>query len=101
MGDLDNGPVRRSLVVGNLALLQVQALVAGAVAGLASFGLGLLTRPESVGSYYECVYMTASSMVSASFSSAVLGVFMCALILICRRFNVNPGKIHTKLVYCC
>lgn len=93
MGDLDYGPVRRSLVIGNLALLQVQALLAGAVAGFASFALGLITRPNGVISYYECIYMTSSSMVSASFSSAVLGVFMCALILICRRFDVNPGKL--------
>ncbi|KAI8084783.1 uncharacterized protein BX664DRAFT_337779 [Halteromyces radiatus] len=97
MGDLDYGPVRRSLVIGNLALLQVQALIAGAVAGLASFALGLMTRPDSTSSYHECVYMTSSSMVSASFSSAILGVFMCALILICRRFNVNPDNIACPL----
>ncbi|SAM02658.1 hypothetical protein [Absidia glauca] len=97
MGDLDYGPVRRSLVIGNLALLQVQALLAGAVAGFASFALGLITRPNSVISYYECIYMTSSSMVSASFSSAVLGVFMCALILICRRFHVNPDNIACPL----
>ncbi|ORZ23096.1 hypothetical protein BCR42DRAFT_403964 [Absidia repens] len=97
MGDLDYGPVRRSLVIGNLALLQVQALVAGAMAGLASFALGLITRPDSISSYYESVYMTCSSMVSASFSSAILGVFMCALILICRHFQVNPDNIACPL----
>ncbi|ORX53087.1 MgtE-domain-containing protein [Hesseltinella vesiculosa] len=97
MGELDYGSSRKSLMLGNLALLQVQALVAGAIAGLASFALGVLTRPDTGGSYYESVYMTACSMVSASFSSAILGVFMCALILICRQYRINPDNIACPL----
>lgn len=93
LGELDYGPTRRSLIVGNLALLQVQSLVAGAIAGVSSFALGLITKPGSSTSYYEMMYMTASSMVSASFSSAILGIFMCALIIICRKFDVDPDNI--------
>lgn len=93
LGELDYGPTRRSLIVGNLALLQVQSLVAGAIAGVASFALGLITKPGSNSSYFEMMYMTASSMVSASFSAAVLGIFMCALILLCRKFDVDPDNI--------
>ncbi|KAI8070520.1 hypothetical protein BC940DRAFT_317832 [Gongronella butleri] len=97
LGELDYKPTRKQLILGNLALLQVQALVAGAIAGLASFALGLVTRPGSISSYYESIYMTSSSMVSASFSSAILGVFMCALILICRQFQINPDNIACPL----
>jgi solute carrier family 41 len=93
LGELDYGPTRRSLIVGNLALLQVQSLVAGAIAGVASFALGLITKPGSNTSYYEMMYMTASSMVSASFSSAILGIFMCALIILCRKFDIDPDNI--------
>ncbi|KAG2236087.1 hypothetical protein INT48_006103 [Thamnidium elegans] len=93
LGELDYGPTRRSLIVGNLALLQVQSLVSGAIAGVSSFALGLVTKPGSNNSYYEMIYMTSSSMVSASFSSAILGIFMCALILICRKFDVDPDNI--------
>ncbi|KAF1799222.1 hypothetical protein V8B55DRAFT_1448896 [Mucor lusitanicus] len=93
LGELDYGPTRRSLIVGNLALLQVQSLVAGAIAGVASFALGLITKPGSSTSYYEMMFMTSSAMVSASFSAGILGIFMCALILICRRFDVDPDNI--------
>lgn len=93
MGELDHGPTRRSLVIGNLALLQVQALVSGAIAGLASFALGLVTKPGgNASTYFECMYMTSSAMISAAASSAILGVFMCGLIILCRHLRVNPGK---------
>lgn len=84
-------------MIGNLALLQVQSLVSGAIAGVASFALGLITKPGSNTSYYEMIFMTSSSMVSASFSSGILGVFMCALILICRRFDIDPDNIACPL----
>ncbi|KAI9316998.1 hypothetical protein BX666DRAFT_2019089 [Dichotomocladium elegans] len=94
LGELDHGPTRRSLVVGNLALLQIQALVAGAVAGIASFALGLITKPGgNASTYYESMYMISSAMISAAVSSAVLGAFMCGLILLCRRLHVNPDNI--------
>lgn len=94
MGELDHGPTRRSLVIGNLALLQVQALISGAIAGLASFALGLVTKPGgNASTYFECMYMTSSAMISAAASSAILGVFMCGLIILCRHLRVNPGKV--------
>lgn len=93
MGELDYAPTRRSLIIGNLALLQVQSLVAGAIAGVSSFALGLVTKPGSNSSYYEMMYMTSSAMLSASLSAAILGVFMCALILICRRYDIDPDNI--------
>jgi solute carrier family 41 len=45
IGDLDLVSKRRSLILGNLSLLQVQALLVSAVAAVTSFGLGKITRP--------------------------------------------------------
>ncbi|KAI7868763.1 hypothetical protein BDF14DRAFT_1790621 [Spinellus fusiger] len=98
MGDLDSRRTRWPLMLGNLALLQVQALVAGAIAGVSSFGLGLITKPESSTSYYESMYMTSSALISASFSGTLLGVFMCGLILVCRVMDIDPDNIACPLV---
>src|ERR1700749_244880 len=41
-------------------------------------------------------------MSAASFSAFTLGSFMCTLIVICRRYNVNPGRansIHSPCLY--
>lgn len=39
------------------------------------------------------IYMTSSAMLSASLSGIILGVFMCTLILICRRYDIDPDNI--------
>lgn len=93
LGDLDNPASRRRLVIGNLALLQVQSLIAGCIAGLFSFVLGILVRPSNDAStYYESMLVISSSMLAASLSSLILGIFMCILIILSRRFNVDPGE---------
>ncbi|CAM0138482.1 hypothetical protein VKS41_007097 [Umbelopsis sp. WA50703] len=93
LGDLDNKTTRNALVWGNLSLLQVQALIAGSIAGLFSFILGLVTHPNDANSLPESMLMISSSMLSAAMSSFVLGVFMCALIIISRMFRINPDNI--------
>ncbi|KAG2218783.1 hypothetical protein INT45_000320 [Circinella minor] len=94
LGDLDHGPTRRSLVVGNLALLQVQALISGAIAGVGAFVLGLINNlgGDSV-TYFESMYIISSSMISATASGAILGIFMCGLILLCRKLKVDPDNV--------
>jgi solute carrier family 41 len=111
---------RRSLIFGNLALLQVQALLVSFISGLLAFILGTLSRngvhhalqhpihnPSSMnnaiaggldvteelrGGYFEVLLVLCVSMLGTSLSSAVLGSFMCALVVLCRRFRVNPGE---------
>ncbi|KAI9487947.1 hypothetical protein BDB00DRAFT_885013 [Zychaea mexicana] len=94
LGDLDHGPTRRSLVTGNLSLLQVQALVAGAIAGVAAFVLGLISKPGgNSATYFESMYMISSSMISAAVSGAILGAFMCGLVILCRKLKVDPDNV--------
>jgi solute carrier family 41 len=94
LGDLDNRATCKKLVFGNLALLQVQSLIAGSIAGLFSFILGLLTRPSNDAStFYESMLVISSSMLAAALSSFILGIFMCLLIIYSRRLNIDPGEL--------
>ncbi|KAI7904211.1 uncharacterized protein BX663DRAFT_504314 [Cokeromyces recurvatus] len=93
MGDLDHPYTRNTLVWGNLALIQVQALVSGSIAGSFSVLLGILTQPLSVITVSECILVITSSMVSAAVSSFVLGLFMCLLIIISRMMKIDPDNI--------
>ncbi|ORY61906.1 hypothetical protein BCR35DRAFT_295458 [Leucosporidium creatinivorum] len=117
IGELDLRLTRRSLILGNLALLQVQALIVSLISGLLSFLLGLLSRrgvhhalqhpvynpnnggvDESLrGGYFEALLVLCVSMLAASISSGVLGSFMCSLVVLCRRYKVNPDNIATPL----
>lgn len=91
MGLLDAPASRNAFVMGNLALLQLQSLAVGSVAGLFSFGLGVLVHPAT-NNMNEIALMITASMLCAAFSSFVLGSFMCGLVLVCRRYKINPGN---------
>jgi len=91
LGELDQASVRDALIWGNLALLQVQALIVGAVAGFFSFSEELVFHPHS-NTYSESMLVIVASMVCATLSSMILGTFMCALIIVSRKFRINPGE---------
>lgn len=91
MGLLDTPATRNAFILGNLALLQLQSLTVGSVAGLFSFALGMVVHP-TVNNLEEIALMISSSMLCASMSSLILGSFMCVLVLVCRHYRVNPGK---------
>ncbi|KAI9241784.1 MAG: hypothetical protein BYD32DRAFT_17232 [Podila humilis] len=96
MGLLDAPSSRNAFVMGNLALLQLQSLAVGSVAGLFSFGLGVLVHPTT-NNMNEIALMITVSMLCAAFSSFVLGSFMCGLVLVCRRYKINPDNIACPL----
>lgn len=80
IGELDIRQTRQTLVFGNLALLQVQALFVSLLAGIIAFALGMAFRHANVdsdtfqgpqrGGWFECVMVLISSMVAAGLSSA-------------------------------
>ncbi|KAK3830559.1 MAG: hypothetical protein JOS17DRAFT_685101, partial [Linnemannia elongata] len=96
MGLLDTPSSRNAFIKGNLALLQLQSLTVGSVAGLFSFALGMIVHPTT-NNLEEIALMISSSMLCASASSFVLGSFMCGLVLICRHYRVNPDNIAVPL----
>ncbi|ORX57514.1 MgtE-domain-containing protein [Hesseltinella vesiculosa] len=92
LGDLDLPQKRNALIWGNLALIQVQALISGAVAGMVSLVLGWLEHPSDL-TISNTLVVTASSIIAATGSSFVLGVFMCLLIIASRKLEIDPDNI--------
>jgi solute carrier family 41 len=125
IGELDIRRTRETLIIGNLALLQVQALIVSLFAGILAFLLGIggpgenapaLRRQHQLSArrvihhhpkldpslklrntYFEFVLVIATGMLSASMSSAILGSFMCALVVITRQLGGNPDNIASPL----
>ncbi|KAI7815999.1 hypothetical protein BC939DRAFT_67861 [Gamsiella multidivaricata] len=96
MGLLDQRVSRNAFIKGNLALLQLQSLAVGSVAGLFSFGLGMIVH-STTNNFSEIALMITASMVCAAMSSFVLGGFMCGLVLVCRQYKINPDNIACPL----
>ncbi|OLL23277.1 Solute carrier family 41 member 1 [Neolecta irregularis DAH-3] len=96
MGELDYQRTRKAFVSGNLMLIQVQALAVAAFAGLWAFTLGYITKPHRE-SWFESALMIASAMLSASFSSVILGLCMCNLVVVSRRLRIDPDNIASPI----
>ncbi|EJU05840.1 MgtE-domain-containing protein [Dacryopinax primogenitus] len=107
IGALDTAKARRALVVGNLWLLQVQALAVSAVAAAVSFALGAVGKSKrkvnkmlSRSGFLEFTTVLSCALSAASLSAVILGSFMCALVLLCRRWQLDPDNITSPLAAC-
>ncbi|KAG2073486.1 hypothetical protein BDR04DRAFT_1050215 [Suillus decipiens] len=130
MGELDDRSAQRKIVGGNLALLQVQATVLAFFAACVAMLLGLLVPELYSGSVdpfpqnstlsltarvprpppppggnpksglIEFTMVASSAMMSACFSSIILGSFMCFLVIICRRYGRDPDNIAPPIASC-
>ncbi|KAL1922196.1 uncharacterized protein VTP21DRAFT_9735 [Calcarisporiella thermophila] len=96
LGQLDRTEDRNPLLAGNLALLFLQALIVGCIAGFFSFILGLLMHPHP-NNYHESMLMISGAMLCAMLSSMLIGTFMCALVVMSRFLNVDPDNIASPL----
>lgn len=114
IGELDTRSVRRAVIQGNLALLQVQAIGVSCIAACLSFIMGRIlpsgeanpplttrTRPHphlpppttNQSGLREFIIVLSTAIFSAGTSSLILGSFMCSLILLCRKLRLNPDNI--------
>ncbi|XP_048511490.1 solute carrier family 41 member 1-like [Athalia rosae] len=95
LGHMDTRNQQWTLIVGNLALIQCQAMVVGLLASLAAVILGWI--PEAHFDVNHALLLCASSLVTASVASFILGLVMVAVILLSRRMNINPDNVATPI----
>ena len=73
LGHLDGGEACSSMIIGNLALIQCQAIVVGFLASVAAVVMGWI--PEGDFNILHSLLLCASALVTASFASFILGEF--------------------------
>lgn len=95
LGHMDTKSQQWSLIVGNLALIQCQAMGVGMLASIAAVVLGWI--PEAEFDIHHALLLCASALVTASVASFVLGLVMVGVILFSRRFNINPDNVATPI----
>ncbi|KIL68489.1 hypothetical protein M378DRAFT_120593 [Amanita muscaria Koide BX008] len=125
IGELDDRTTRRSMILGNLALLQVQTIFVSFIAAGISLLLSLalprhstkpnldqqvfsprrpIPRPTGEGTRRTDIYtiatVVASAVSTASLSGLFLGTFMCALIVLCRILGLDPDNIAPAIASC-
>ncbi|GLV43055.1 uncharacterized protein CBL_14267 [Carabus blaptoides fortunei] len=95
LGYMDNRKQQWSMVVGNLALIQCQAIVVGFLASLAAVIMGWV--PDGQFAIEHALLLCASSVVTSSAASFVLGLIMILVILLSRHFHINPDNVATPI----
>ncbi|XP_011142779.1 solute carrier family 41 member 1 [Harpegnathos saltator] len=95
LGQMDTKKQKWTLIVGNLALIQCQAMVVGLLASLAAIILGWV--PEAHFDMHHGLLLCASALITASVASFLLGLVMVAVILLSRQMNINPDNVATPI----
>ncbi|XP_012280722.1 solute carrier family 41 member 1 [Orussus abietinus] len=95
LGHMETKNQQWTLIVGNLSLIQCQAMVVGLLASLAAVILGWV--PEAHFDVHHGLLLCASALLTASIASFTLGLVMVAVILLSRRLHINPDNVATPI----
>lgn len=84
-----------SLIVSNMGLIQCQALVVGFLASTVAVVMGWI--PDGEFNFQHTLLLCASSVVTASLASFLLGSVMLCVIVLSHRWKVNPDNVATPI----
>ena len=95
LGYLDSKEDALSAIFSNMALIQCQAIVVALLASLFAVTMGWMM--EGTFEFDHGLLLCASSLVTASLASFVLGMVMVGVILCSRKLRVNPDNVATPI----
>ncbi|XP_049805199.1 solute carrier family 41 member 2-like [Schistocerca nitens] len=95
LGLMDSRRETFLMVTGNIALVQVQAIVAAIV--VAIFAVSVNAIMEGAFQYTHALLLASSSLATATTSCFVLDFVLSAVILISHKRKMNPDNLATPL----
>ncbi|XP_061731495.1 solute carrier family 41 member 1 [Nerophis ophidion] len=95
IGQMDSSKDMWNMIMGNLALIQVQATVVGFLASIAAVIFGWI--PEGQFRLNHAVLLCASSVATAFIASLLLGLIMIGVIIASRKVGINPDNVATPI----
>ncbi|XP_033608030.1 solute carrier family 41 member 1 isoform X1 [Cryptotermes secundus] len=95
LGHMDTPKQQWSMIVGNLTLIQCQAIVVGFLGSVVAVVMGGIKTNNF--ELDHAFLLCASSLVTASLASFVLGLITAAVIVFSRHCNINPDNVATPI----
>ncbi|XP_008170926.2 solute carrier family 41 member 1 [Chrysemys picta bellii] len=95
IGHIDTPKELWRMIMGNMALIQVQATVVGFLASIAAVIFGWI--PDGHFSINHAILLCASSVATAFIASLVLGMIMIGVIIGSRKIGINPDNVATPI----
>ncbi|XP_026668972.1 solute carrier family 41 member 1-like isoform X2 [Ceratina calcarata] len=96
LGHMDTPKEQWQMIVGNLVLIQCQAIVVGFLGSVVAIGMGVFRNGFSI-SLDHAYLLCASSLVTASLASFVLGLITAGVIVFSRHCHINPDNVATPI----
>nr|XP_022915442.1 solute carrier family 41 member 1-like isoform X2 [Onthophagus taurus] len=95
LGHMDTPKQLFEMIVGNLTLIQCQAIVVGFLGSVVAVVMGALkTYTVQLNHAY---LLCASSLVTVSLASLVLGIITAGVIVLSRHCHINPDNVATPI----
>ncbi|CAG5093702.1 Similar to SLC41A1: Solute carrier family 41 member 1 (Pongo abelii) [Cotesia congregata] len=95
LGHMDAPKQQWYMIVGNLVLIQCQAIVVGFLGSVVAILMGAVKNGTV--SLDHVYLLCASSLVTASLASFVLGLITAGVIVFSRHCNINPDNVATPI----
>ncbi|KAJ8006996.1 hypothetical protein DPEC_G00112990 [Dallia pectoralis] len=95
VGKMDSPIEKWNLIIGNLALKQVQATVVGFLAAVAAVVLGWI--PEGRFQMSHAVLLCSASVATAFIASMLQGFIMVGVIVGSKKTGINPDNVATPI----
>lgn len=95
LGHMDTPKQQWSMIVGNLTLIQCQAIVVGFLGSVVAVVMGGIKTNKF--ELDHAFLLCASSLVTASLASFVLGLITAAVIVFSRHCSINPDNVATPI----
>uniref|UniRef100_A0A671R9E8 Solute carrier family 41 member n=1 Tax=Sinocyclocheilus anshuiensis TaxID=1608454 RepID=A0A671R9E8_9TELE len=95
VGRINSSSEKWKLIIGNLALKQVQATVLGFLAALVTSALGWILEEELIVNHVAL--LCCCSVVTAFTASLLQGIVMVGVIVGSKKVGVNPDNIATPI----
>ena len=95
LGDLDEGTETRKIIVGNICLVHAQSIVLGFLAAVTAMLISFVIH--GTWDVHHGLLLTAAGVFSSVIPSLLQCVVMSVVVLLSRRFHVNPDNVATPI----
>ncbi|KAG5899713.1 hypothetical protein JTB14_030104 [Gonioctena quinquepunctata] len=95
LGHMDTAKQQLHIIVGNLTLIQCQAIVVGFLGAVVAVVMGGIKNKEV--ELDHAYLLCASSLVTVSIASFVLGLITAGVIVLSRHCHINPDNVATPI----
>lgn len=96
LGHLDNTHDMWYMILGNLCLVQCQALIVAFFAAIVAILLGIIIPPHEL-NISEIIIVLVSALITASLASFFLGVVTSGVIAFSRKWGINPDNVAAPI----